>query len=240
MINRKPIFVAVRQLRGGQPFTIDEVHLLDAAIDAALKPEAPAHAKVYALRKPDAFYGHMRGTRILGPTLTPDEVSGCEAILAACGTDGWGVSWTAYALATAYHEVAGTMKPIKEYGRGKGRKYGRPGKHGGQIAFGRGYVQLTWDYNYERADKELGLNGALIKNYELALDPVIAAKVMVGGMADGWFTGKKLGDTLPIDGQASREAFRKSRPIINGRDKDSLIAGYAVEFQAALVKGEWA
>ena len=32
---------------------------------------------------------------------------------------------------------------------------------------------------------------------------------------------------------------RQARRIVNGRDKDVLIAGYAVAFQAALVKGKW-
>ena len=236
-MNRRPIFLAVKQLRGGQSFTLDEVRLLDRAIDEALAP--CAEYRTFALKKPAEFFNHLRSTHVLGPVLTPEEVEGCEAIMAACGKDGWGIAWTAYALATAYHETAGTMRPIKEYGRGKGRKYGKPGKHLGQVAFGRGYVQLTWDYNYERADRELALNGQLTGNYELALDPDIAAKIMVGGMADGWFTGKKLGDFLPIDGKATKESYRRSRPIINGRDKDVLIAGYAMEFQTALAKGEW-
>lgn len=36
MLDRKPIFTAVRQLRGGKGFTLDEVRLLDRAIDEAL------------------------------------------------------------------------------------------------------------------------------------------------------------------------------------------------------------
>ena len=35
-IDRRPVFVAVKALRGGQGFTLGEVHLLDAAIDAAV------------------------------------------------------------------------------------------------------------------------------------------------------------------------------------------------------------
>lgn len=41
-IDRRPIFVAVRQLRGGEGFTLSEVRLLDAAIDAALRSDAPS------------------------------------------------------------------------------------------------------------------------------------------------------------------------------------------------------
>jgi putative chitinase len=46
--------------------------------------------------------------------MTPKQVGGCEAILAAF--DGCDVRWQAYALATALHETARTMQPIKEYG----------------------------------------------------------------------------------------------------------------------------
>lgn len=183
-----------------------------------------------------AFFDALRASKPLGPTLTDNEVSGCSAIVAACRAAGWGAAWTAYALATAFHETAGTMQPIREYGRGKGRRYGRAGKHG-QVAYGRGYVQLTWDYNYEKADKELGLGGKLTRNYELALDKDIAGRIMVRGMAEGWFTGKKLSHYLPTKGKAARAAYREARRIINGTDKADLIAGYAVAFEAALMAG---
>jgi putative chitinase len=240
-ISRKPIFDAAKRL-GAVIKTTAHVKVLDDAIDEAFTG-VPAEIIVTApaksgLNAAAAFFAHMRGTRILGPDLTQSEVDGCVAILDACGAAGWGAGWTAYALATAYHETAGTMQPIKEYGRGKGRKYGTPGKHG-QIAYGRGYVQLTWDYNYEKADKKLGLGGALTRDYELALKQDIAAQIMTRGMEEGWFTGKRLGDFLPRDGTGKLENFIACRPIINGRDKDRLIAGYAVEFQKAVIAGEW-
>lgn len=216
-----------------------------AAIDAAVEeaaPEIPASTApaplIYGLADEAAFFAKMRGTKVLGATLSSEEVEGCQRIIGACKAAGWPVAWTAYALATAYHETAGTLRPIREYGRGKGRRYGRPGKHG-QIAYGRGYVQLTWDYNYERADKELGLGGALIGDYELALDPKVAADIMIRGMAEGWFTIKKNATYLPASGPATRQAFANARKIINGTDKADLIAGHAMEFQAALLAGGW-
>ncbi|MFH7264110.1 hypothetical protein ACHWGJ_29120, partial [Klebsiella pneumoniae] len=67
------------------------------------------------------------------------------------------------------------MQPVTEIGRGGGKPYGKPGKHGGQVPYGRGDVQLMWDGNYETADDELGLKGALLANFDLALDTEISA-----------------------------------------------------------------
>lgn len=216
-----------------------------AAIDAAVAAsQAQVVVEVTArtttgLKNPPACFDYLRKNKPLGPGLSTSEVAGTEAILTACGAAMWPMSYVAYALATAFHETAGTMQPIREYGRGRGRKYGVPGKHG-QIGYGRGYVQLTWDWNYEKADNELGLGGALIRDYELALDHAIAAQIMVRGMQEGWFTKKKLADFLPARGPATRAQYVACRPIINGRDKADLIAGHAMEFQKALIAGEWA
>lgn len=146
----------------------------------------------------------------------------------------------AYILATTAHETAYTMQPIAEYGKGKGKKYGVKGKYG-QVPYGRGYVQLTWDYNYEKADKELGLNGALLKDFDLALDPKIAVQILFEGMKKGWFTGKKLNDY--IDGETEDEKedlreFSNSRKIINGTDKQVAIGQLAMKFKKALDKYE--
>ena len=231
IVDRRQIFDAVRQLRHGEGFTIEEVRLLDAAIDRAFAEAAP-------MRDLDekALFDAMRASRPLGPTLTADEVEGCQAIIQACRAAGYALAWIAYALATAYHETAGTMRPIREYGRGRGRKYGAA-LPDGQVAYGRGYVQLTWLLNYQKADSKLGLGGRLIGNFDLALDPAIAAQIMVRGMAEGWFTGKKLADYLPPAGPATRAQFEQSRRIINGTDKAALIAGHALEFQRALQAG---
>ncbi len=41
---------------------------------------------------------------------------------------------------------------------------------------GRGYIQLTWDYNYKYYGNALGID--LINTPDLALDPMIAAKIL--------------------------------------------------------------
>lgn len=209
--------------------------LSDDTGDTPSAPVAPVPAARRGLSDAAAFFDAVRRSPPLGPGLSQDEVDGCVAVLGACV--GWPASWAAYALATAVHETAGTLKPIREYGKGHGRPYGVPDASG-QIPYGRGYVQLTWPANYAKADAELGLNGALIADYDLALDPAIASKILVRGMDEGWFTGKALQNYLPP--VATRDAFKQARRIINGTDKADLIAGYAETFQAALQAGGWA
>lgn len=142
------------------------------------------------------------------------------------------LKYLAYCLATTFHETAETMLPIEEYGKGRGRKYGPTG------FYGRGYVQLTWDYNYEKASKRLkelfGIEVDLVKKPELALDPKLAALILYVGSIEGWFTGKKLSDYFR-DGVANPTDARR---IINGTDKAELIAGYYHRFVRALLDSE--
>lgn len=200
---------------------------------------------------PASFFGALRAGKLLGPTLDQGEVDGCNAILAACS--GLPLSWAAYAFATAFHETAFTMQPIKEYG---GPRYftkmydiagDRPtlakangNVHPGDGAkfFGRGYVQLTWRSNYRRAGQRLGID--LESNPDLALKPEYAAKIMREGMTGGWFTGKSFGHCLPGAGSAAKVDFIAARKIINGTDKAEKIAEYALHFQQALQAGGWA
>ena len=59
--------------------------------------------------------------------LNQSQVDGFNAIIKAInewGGDAKNPLYVAYMLATAWHETAHTMKPIEEYGKGKGRKYG--------------------------------------------------------------------------------------------------------------------
>lgn len=237
------IFAAAKA-RGAKWCDLADVNAFKREVSAALAPLAPVEAppaRDPVLPPPfnlKAFFDALRGSRALGPTLSEDEVAGCEAILNACRAAGWGMAWTAYALATAFHETAGTMRPIREYGRGKGRKYGAK-LPDGQVAFGRGYVQLTWLRNYQKADLELGLGGRLVRDFDLALEPKIAADILIRGMAEGWFTGKKLADYLPTEGPAIAAQFEQARRIVNGTDRMALIARHAAEFQRALILGGW-
>lgn len=201
-----------------------------AAIAKALGLGEP-EAEVHMLSDPGGFYAILRQTT---GALDQVQVDTIGKLLDAAKH--WPLSWMAYGLATAWHEARFKAQP--EWGRGKGRPYAKPGRHG-QPQYGRGLVQLTWDDNYEWADAALELGGALLKNFDLALEPDIATRILVKGMEEGAFTKKKLADYLP-DARGTILQFAQARRIINGTDKADMIANYALRFQEALDAGCWA
>lgn len=203
------------------------------------------------MRNPDGFYDAIRKSKLFGPTFSSSEFNGIQEIVKDCEAAKWPIPYIAYALATAYHETAGTMQPIKEYGGpsyftklydikgqnpARARRMGNVNPGDGPKYCGRGYVQLTWYINYLKAEKELGQ--PLTTNPDLALKADIASDIMIKGMEEGWFTGKKLSDYLPKTGAATLLKFKAARYIINGQDDAELIAAYALKFQQALYLGD--
>lgn len=140
--------------------------------------------------------------------------------------------WIAYGLATAYHETGGTLEPIEEYGKGKGRAYGKT-ERTGKVYFGRGFIQLTWLDNYHTFTNRLGID--LVNQPDLALQPNISTQIMVLGMVKGLFTGVSLADFTHADGTLD---YIRARTIVNGKDKAALIASYAEKFYDALTAPE--
>lgn len=182
----------------------------------------------------DIFFDHVRAKPFNGK-LTQQQVDGQNALLGEWEA-GYAAScpdlrWLAYALATTLHETASKMWPVTEYGSQaylKGKPY--------YPYIGRGFVQLTWEDNYRKATQKLGLTGAddLVKYPDRALDLKIAGDVIYRGMIEGWFTGKKL------DGYFNAVVNDpvNARRIVNGNDKDTLIAGYHADFLKA-VQASW-
>ena len=184
-----------------------------------------------------AFFQTVR-SRLGG--LSQTQVDGINDVLAAA--EGSPLAYTSYMLATAWHETNATMQPVREAywlseeWRRKNLRY--------WPWYGRGYVQLTWEGNYRKADAQcaaVGMikAGELIANPDLAMRPDIAAFIMRRGMEEGWFTGVKLSTCLPSEGVASRKQYMDARTIINGRDKADLIEDYAQAFERALRDGGW-
>jgi putative chitinase len=168
----------------------------------------------------EKFYLKVRSTFFSGK-LSQSQVDGMDHILNEWErrqlTD---LRWLAYMLATVYHETAKTMQPVEEYGKGKGRKYGRP-EANGKIYYGRGFVQITWGYNY----KKFGI----YSRPEMALDCTKATEILFDGMLKGMFTGKKLADYFNED-----EKWINARRIINSLDKAEVIALYGKRFYSIL------
>ena len=175
--------------------------------------------------------------------LSTDQVRGLEILLAA--VDGLPVRHQAYVLATAYHETAATMQPVRETlaktDAEAARRLERAWKAGklpwvktpywradnGKYWIGRGYVQLTHKVNYERAGKRMGVD--LVADPSAAMSPMLAARIIVQGMSEGWFTGVKMSDCA---------TYRDMRKVVNGMDKADLIAGHAAKFETALLEAE--
>ncbi|HPQ94962.1 MAG: hypothetical protein KDI44_14245 [Thiothrix sp.] len=176
----------------------------------------------------DAFYDHIRP--VFFPSgLTQDQVDNIELILDECNRQSvLDRRDIAYALATAYHETAGEMRPIEEYGKGVGRSYGQPDPTTGQTYYGRGLPQLTLRDNYDRFGTRLGID--LLHHPELALEPRTSAKILVLGLSRGLFTGVSLADMHRADGFD----WTGARRTINGTDRAQLIANYAQVFLAGL------
>jgi putative chitinase len=206
-----------------------------AAFQAIFATWKPADKNPTALSDGEAFFASVR--KSFG-SLLQSQVDGFETLLQAFGVARWPIGWVAYGLSTAWHETAATMQPVREaYWLSEDWRRTHLTKY--YPAYGRGYCQITWPKNYARADDALDLNGALVANYDLALKPDIAARILVWGMESGAFTGRGLKDFLPLSNKAGHDAFKAARQIINGRDKDEAIAKEADAFQAALEAGGW-
>lgn len=198
-----------------------------------------------------AYYDAIRPA-LFGGKLLQGVVDTTNAIFTAC--DRYKVCdarHKAYILATAYHESYNTRKnphwhPIREgftatnagavaavtslFNRGAiSKNYALP-EPNGKSYYGRGYVQITWPKNYVRLGARIGQ--PLYENPDLALDRKIAAEILVVGMAEGLYTGRKLSSYI----NEQITDFRNARRIINGMDKADLIAGYAEDFYDALTR----
>lgn len=178
----------------------------------------------------DAYKGQF------GPISSQSQVDGIESMLTQLDSD-TAVNderWAAYMFATVKHECDDKWQPIEEYGKGAGHSYGNAktvtGSDGQTYSnkyYGRGYVQLTWDYNYKNLSTALGLGDALYIHPEQVLEPDIAYKVMSYGMRNGTFTGKNLARYINATGCD----YTNARKIINGLDKADLIQGYAKKLE---------
>ncbi len=181
----------------------------------------------------DIFFARVRARPFAG-ALRQGQVDGLNFLL-----DAWAKTvfsdtrWLSYALATTFHETARKMEPVEEIGHGRGHGYGVPTGPWHNVYYGRGDPQLTFETNYIKASKMLARHGIVadLDRYpDKMLDPTIAAAVLYYGMAEGLFTGRKLGDYF----SGKHADPIGARRIINGLDRAKLIAGYYADFLSAV------
>lgn len=179
-----------------------------------------------------------------GGRMSQEQVNGHLAILHEAFRRGVSQQQTAYVLATTHHETGGTMMPVREtFASTDQQAIDRLERawRSGKLAwvktpywrdgwFGRGLVQITHLDNYRRLSPYAGVN--LVVDPTAALRMDIALKIMFEGMLRGLFTGKSLDDVS--EPATSAPNFLNDRIVVNGKDRATLIAGYADTFYDAL------
>lgn len=114
--------------------------------------------------------------------------------------------------------------------RDRAMKNGNTQEGDGYKYRGRGLVHLTWKNNYRKAEDHFDI--PFVTQPERAAEPEHSVPIMIWGMKEGIFTGKKLSHYINPNGVDYLEARR----IINGTDQRQRIAGYAQKFEAILRK----
>ncbi|MBB3657266.1 hypothetical protein FHX15_002498 [Rhizobium sp. BK650] len=182
-------------------------------------------------------------------SLSPGQVEGMNAII-----DYWDANlatadrrWLAYILATAFHETAYTMQPVREtlatsdsraveiletaFATGRLSWVKSPywrADEDGKCWLGRGLVQLTHRRNYEAMSEITGID--LVAQPERAMEMAPAVTILIEGMLRGSFTSHRLCDHLNDE----KEDWVNARRIVNGTDRAEKLAEYGRTFLAAI------
>ncbi|GAA3064801.1 chitinase [Rhizobium viscosum] len=194
------------------------------------------------------FFGTVQHALFNG-SLAPAQIEGMNAIL-----DYWDANlatadrrWLAYILATAFHETAYTMQPVREtlatsdsraveiletaFASGRlswvKSPYWRPDEDG-KCWLGRGLVQLTHKRNYEAMSEVTGID--LVAHPDRAMEMTPAVTILIEGMLCGSFTSHRLCDHL----NEEKEDWVNARRIVNGTDRAEKLAEYGRAFLTAI------
>lgn len=187
-----------------------------------------------------ASFDYLRS--VIG-SLSQSQVDGLNFLVSKMKQAGFTYPEAAYGLATVYIETDKTFQPIAEKGSDKylskydtgtlAKRLGNtPEADGdGQKYKGRGYVQITGLANYKFFSKITGKD--LVNNPDLALDAEVSAHIMTHGMLNGSFTGVGFRRKRPVS-RYNIHQYTKARNIINGTDRATEIAQFAMIFEKAL------
>lgn len=200
-----------------------------------------------------AFFATIKSTLFNGRFST-DQVAGIDAILDQF--EGCDPRWTAYALATAYHETGGKMTAVVEnlnysakglrvtftkyFSVSDAARYARKPEaianraYANRMGNGPENSGDGWRFRGRGLVQCTGRDNyrkyGIEENPEKALDPEFAVHMMYDGMTAGKYTGKSLSDYF----DATKTDWVGARRIINGTDKADKIAGEAKAFYAAI------
>lgn len=83
--------------------------------------------------------------------------------------------------------------------------------------YGRGFVQLTWEENYQKATQLYGID--LAKEPDRAMEASLAVRILFDGMNDGWFTGRDLDDYIDDIDEDDDEELREFAPYPPDRQR---------------------
>lgn len=179
------------------------------------------------------FFAGYRATLDPDRKLTQEEVDDLTIFLDLVDQDfkRFSIPQWAYVFATVFHETNATFHPVKEaywlsenWRKNNLRYY---------PWYGRGYVQITWEDNYKKFSRIIGVD--LTKDPNATMIPANAFKILVIGFERGMFTTKKISDYIYTDSKGNQiKNYEGARRCINGTDKAKLIAGYATLFEKLL------
>lgn len=188
---------------------------------------------------------------LFGGKLRQGVVDTVECILTECvKREVYDYRHIAYILGTAYHESYHARynpewRPVREgftvtnqaaidhvtrlFKEGKIKSnYALPLK--GISYYGRGWVQITNPDNYSRLGDYYGID--LTNNPDKALERPVAATLLVDGMKQGWYTGRKLSMYIT----PANTDLLGARTVVNGQDKAQTVANYALKFYSWMVQ----
>ena len=114
-------------------------------------------------------------------------------------------------------------------------RMGNNAPNDGYLYLGRGYSQITGKENYTKFGKLLKLD--LVNNPDLVLQPEIGAQILILGIRDGLFTGKKLSDYTSFNKARATVNPDSTRKAANGLTIGQNVENYTNKFKEALSNG---